>query len=27
LRVKGKLKSGGTYYGDDTITITRFAGD
>ncbi len=27
LRVKGKLKSGGTYYGDDIITVSRFAGD
>jgi uncharacterized repeat protein (TIGR01451 family) len=27
LRVKGKLISGQTYYGDDTINITRFAGD
>ena len=27
LRVKGKLKSGQTYYGDDMINVTRFAGD
>ena len=27
LRIKGKLKSRGTYYCDDIITVTRFAGD